>query len=404
MYTFTLVIQVILLVTFFWACSTIFVGMITKKRKAMPARENKKFAIVICAHNEERVLDKLLKSLISQHYDSADFHIFLLADHCKDGTVAIGKRYEQVTVLERTSGPRSGKGAVLEWGMEIFLRQYADAYTHVIIFDADNVAEPDFLTAMNESFCNGARLVMGNRLPLNPYDNLISEWYSMYWLTVDKLYCLPRYNVYMPAIISGTGFGFDISLIRKDGWHTVTKTEDMEFSMQMNFKGIFPEYQDKAHFYDEQPVMFHTMISQLRRWCTGNFQIATTYWKVWLRYFKINFDMRLIDNFIPILLCTIFGFYFITNVCWLVYNAVEGLPLFAAKDIIWWIFLYILSVRTGYLSVKKSGLSVKKMLPGILTCGFYCILITLVAVSAFFFPSRTWVPIAHTHTGGPETK
>lgn len=402
MYTFTLVIQIILLLTFLWAISTIFVGMITRKRKTGPVTDTKRFAIVICAHNEERVLGKLLQSLLDQQYDPDAYHIFLLADHCDDRTADIGRSFAGVTVLERQEGPRTGKGAVLEWGMAILLAKYADAFTHVIVFDADNVADPHFLAEMNRSFCSGARLVMGNRLPLNPYDNLISEWYSMYWLTVDTLYCRPRYNVYMPAIISGTGFGFELSLIRRHGWHTVTKTEDMEFSMQLNFRGVFADYQDNARFYDEQPIHFRTMVSQLRRWCTGNYQIARSYRKIWLEHFRNEPDPRLIDNFIPILMCTLFGVYFICHVLWLLYSAAAGLPLYTLKDAVWWIFLYKLSVSVGYLSVRLGGFSVRKMLPGILTCGFFCILICLVAVSALFCPAKQWVPIDHVHMGGPE--
>ena len=56
------------------------------------------------------------------------------------------------------------------------------------------------------------------------------------------------------GIISGTGSGFDASLLEPEGWHTRTIVEDMEFSMQQNFKGVFSVYQDDARFYDEQPV------------------------------------------------------------------------------------------------------------------------------------------------------
>jgi cellulose synthase/poly-beta-1,6-N-acetylglucosamine synthase-like glycosyltransferase len=403
MYVFTFVVQIILLAAFLWACSTIFVGMITQKRVPAPATEEGNFAVVICAHNEERVLDKLLKSLMDQTYPREHYHVFLFADHCTDGTVAIGRNYPKVTVFEREEGPRTGKGAVLAWGIEKIRQKYRGAFTHIIVFDADNVADRDFLHWMNVSFCGGARLVMGNRLPLNPCDNIISEWYSMYWLSVDTLFSQPRYNVNMPAIISGTGFGFDFSLLDPEGWRTITVTEDMEFSMQMNFRGVFSEYQEKARFYDEQPVNASTLINQFRRWFTGNFQIARAYWRPWLDHFRKNPDGRLIDNFVPVLMCTIFGFYFICNVFWLFYNAVTGLPLFAAKDIIWWIFLYLLSLGVGYASISRSGYSTGRFLPGILTGGFFCIFISLIAVYSIFRPSKKWVPIAHIHTEGPET-
>jgi cellulose synthase/poly-beta-1,6-N-acetylglucosamine synthase-like glycosyltransferase len=58
-------------------------------------------------------------------------------------------------------------------------------------------------------------------------------------------------------------FGFDVKLLDRDGWQTRTIVEDLEFSMQQNFKGVFSKYQDRARFYDEQPVTLRAMVSQL---------------------------------------------------------------------------------------------------------------------------------------------
>ena len=75
----------------------------------------------------------------------------------------------------------------------------------------------------------------------------------------------------------------------------------------------------------------------------------------------------------------------------------RGVPLFHIKDILWWCMLYMLSLGVGTPCVVKGGLSVRRMLPAILTGGFFCILISMVAVYSVFKPQRKWVPIAHTH-------
>lgn len=397
MYILTLIIQIVLLVSFLWTCGTVLHGLLTPPQKRPLVKGDCRFAVLICAHNEEHVVGQLLDSLDHQTYDPALFHMFLFADYCTDHTAQVARRYENVTVLERQEGPRTGKGAVLCWGVEKVMEQYSDRFDHIVIFDADNEADPCFLSALNERFRQGARMVMGNRLPLNPYDNLISRWYSMYWLTVDTLYCQPRDRAGHSSIISGTGFGFEASLLQPEGWHTRTITEDLEFSMQQNFKGVYASYAEDALFYDEQPTTLAAMVSQLRRWCTGNYEIAQVYAGRWFREFTAHFDMRLIDNFIPMLLCVIFGFYFLSNIVWLFYNGAIGVPLFHIKDILWWCMLYVLSVGVGTTCVIRGGLNVEKMLPAILTGGLFCILISLVAVYSVFKPQRKWVPIEHTH-------
>ncbi len=401
MYVLTFIVQLVLFLTFLWTCSTVFMGQLTRKKARPVAAGPSRFAVLVCAHNEGPVIGKLLQSLEDQDYAADLYQVFVLADHCTDQTAEVAGQYPHVTVLERNSGPRTGKGAVLSWGIPLIQERFRSRFSHIVIFDADNMADRGFLTAINDSFTHGARLVMGNRLPLNPYDNLISQWYSMYWLSVD-VFSKPRYNVDMPAIVSGTGFGFDIQLLEPEGWHTRTMVEDLEFSMQQNFKGVFSEYQDKARFYDEQPVTLKVMVSQLRRWMTGNYEIAHAYWREWFQHFRKKPDIRLIDNFIPMLMCVVFGFYFLTNVLWVGYHAVEGRPLFAAKDILWWTMLYVLSLIMGTNAVRGGDLQIKKMLPGILTGGFFCIFLSLIAVYSVFFPQRKWIPIAHIHKEGPE--
>ena len=61
----------------------------------------------------------------------------------------------------------------------------------------------------------------------------------------------------------------------------------------------------------------------------------------------------------------------------------------------------LLSLGIGTYSAAKGGLSLTKMLPGILTSGLYCLLISLVAVYSLFKPQRAWIPIAHRHKDFP---
>ena len=145
-----------------------------------------------------------------------------------------------------------------------------------------------------------------------------------------------------------------------------------------------------------------TLVHQFWRWFTGNYQIARVYGKIWLPHFKVHRDGRLIDNFIPYLMSVVFGLYFILNVFWLCYNALCGLPLFHIKDIVWWIFLYLLSLYVGHAAIAGAGYKSRHFAKGILTGGFFCILISLLSVYSLFRPNAQWIPIEHVHTKGPE--
>ena len=391
----TMLIQILLLTAFFWAAGTILLGILTGKRKTKLIAKRHSFAIIVCAHNEENVVGNLLTSLAEQTYGQAGYHTFLLADHCTDATAAIGRKFNNVTVWERNIGARTGKGAVLRWGIELIRKETGNKFDSYIVFDADNVATPNFVEEINKCFCTGAKLVMGNRKALNPYASIISSWYTIYWQTVDCLYCRPRSNLGLAAIISGTGFAFKDELLGSEGWNTTSITEDIEFSMGQNLKGVFAVYWESAVFYDEQPTNLATMLSQVRRWCTGNFQIAAKFRKPWWKHFCQHPNLKLIDNFIPIFLAVMFGFYLILNFCWLFYNGAQDVNPFGLIDIIWWSFLYILSIGVSYGVIKYSTFNLNRMLPGILTSGIYCIIFSLIAVYSLFKPVKSWKPIEH---------
>lgn len=107
MYVLTFIVQLVLFLTFLWTCSTVFMGRLTLKKPRPVVSGPSRFAILVCAHNEEPVIGKLLQSLEDQDYDGDRYQVFVLADHCTDRTVETARQYPHVTVLERSSGPRS---------------------------------------------------------------------------------------------------------------------------------------------------------------------------------------------------------------------------------------------------------------------------------------------------------
>ena len=118
------IIQTLLSSFFIWCIIIAFLGMLQGEKKSAGSSEKNtasndkaenfsRFAVVICAHDEENVIGNLLENLQSQNYPAEKFHVFVLADHCKDGTVKKAKAFANVTVWQRTGGERSGKGAVL---------------------------------------------------------------------------------------------------------------------------------------------------------------------------------------------------------------------------------------------------------------------------------------------------
>lgn len=396
------IIQTMLSSFFIWCIIIAFLGLLQgEKKSAGSSKKNtasndkaenfSRFAVVICAHDEENVIGNLLENLQSQNYPAEKFHVFVLADHCKDGTVKKAKAFVNVTVWERTGGERSGKGAVLNWGMEKILQKQND-FDRVLFFDADNQIRPDFLQQMNGAFLAGAEIVTGRRLTENPFDSLISQWYTLYWAVVNSLYNRPRQNLGLSSMLSGTGFAFRMELLQGSGWKTYSLSEDIEFTFLENLKGHCVTYLNDAIFYDEQPVRLSVMWTQLRRWCTGDFQIAFRYFGQWVKAFVKNPSWRLWDIFMGVGMTVFFG---LTAVSYLIHGALLIWQGQLGVLVVSTLLSYVATISVGFAAAVKSSWPVKKLLPGILTFPVFYSLFSYISLQSLFFPQKKWVRIEH---------
>src|SRR5689334_4930250 len=75
------------------------------------------FACLIPAHNEERLLPRLLDSLSAVSYPPDLYDVHVVADNCTDRTAAIAVS-EGATVHARYNDVLVGKGYALQWLLE----------------------------------------------------------------------------------------------------------------------------------------------------------------------------------------------------------------------------------------------------------------------------------------------
>ena len=175
-----------------------------RKRKNNNTLLYNKFAIVIPAHNEEKVIRSMVESLQGQQYDNQLFQIFVVCDNCTDDTeYEAGKT--QARILVRDNDEERGKGYALEWA---FARIFAlkENYDAICVFDADNVVSRQYLTEMNKMLNDGHEVVQGYIDSKNPFDSWISISYSIaFWLS-NRIFQQPRYNLGLSGSLCGTGF------------------------------------------------------------------------------------------------------------------------------------------------------------------------------------------------------
>ena len=242
-----------------------------KKPKPIPrANPKTRFACVIAARNEERVIGELVQSLLQQNYPKTLFDIYVMPNNCTDHTALAAIRAGAAILKPR--GEVRCKGDALHEAFETLLRKDYDAFC---VFDADNIADEQFLARMNDAFCAGAQVCKGAMRAKNPYDSWLSGCYGLYFTLFDTFFSRARMSCGLSSKLVGTGFAVHRAVLERfGGWNTSTIAEDAEFAAQCAANGVRVCFVPGALTYDEAPNDFAVSLRQRRRWCSGIMDVA----------------------------------------------------------------------------------------------------------------------------------
>lgn len=277
-YVITAIFQIaVFILTGYYLVLGLF-GVYRKKEKK-DYTPNNTFAMIVAAHNEEVVIGKLIESMQSQNYPKDMYDIFIIADNCTDKTAEIARKYG-VTVCERTSEDKRGKGYAIEWMLQKLFKMDRK-YDAVSIFDADNLVHSDFLKEINSKMNEGYKVVQGYIDSKNPNDSWIASSYSIAFWSQNRMFQLARNNVGFSNQLGGTGFSVATTTLQELGWGATCLTEDLEFTCKLVLNGEKVGWAHDAKIYDEKPLKLKASWIQRRRWMQGFADVASRYcWKL----------------------------------------------------------------------------------------------------------------------------
>lgn len=273
---FNFVVAVLFAVCFFYQFIFFIIGYVRNEVKIPKAKKQHTYAFFIAAHNEEAVIANLVQSIKAQDYPSELIDIFVVADACTDETAARAREAGAI-VYERNDLARKGKSWVMDYGFDRILNEYPGKHEAFIIFDADNLLAPDYVTIMNDAFDQGYLALTSYRNSKNFGSSWISAAYSIWFLREARFLNNVRMLCGTSCAVSGSGYLVSSKIVEAmHGWDFHTLTEDIQFSTFCAVHGIQIGYAP-AEFFDEQPLTLSASIKQRRRWVKGFYQVFFTY-------------------------------------------------------------------------------------------------------------------------------
>ncbi len=343
-----------------------------KKRNSKPIPFNR-FAVVIPAHNEEKVIQSMVISLKKQQYPTCLYDIFVVCDNCTDNTELEAKKAGAL-VLVRQNEVERGKGYALDWAFDkVFdMEQQYDA---ICVFDADNVVSSSYLEEVNKMLTDGHQVIQGYIDSKNPFDSWISLSYSIAFWLANRVFQQTRYNLGLSCGLCGTGFCIRSDVIREIGWGATCLTEDLEFTMKLVLNDKKVSFCKKAIVYDEKPLTFMQSWRQRKRWMQGHADCARRYLpKLFKKSFRES-NLRAFD-------CAIYLFQPIRFICFglaTIFSWLEAvfpqMPFYIvgyAFPAEIWSFIVLIQLLFGPLVVLFDKKWNYKILLGFFIYPFYC--------------------------------
>jgi len=256
-------------------------------------------SVIVPVKNEERVVGRLLRALLSLRYPSGKIEIIVVNDGSDDRTGEICAQYAlqhpEVHVLNRSRS--STKAAALNFGVSHSRGEIIAA------FDADSVPEPDALLRAVRYFENKrVDAVQGQIRSINADENMLTRFLSYEGSMYYEAFIRGRDRLGMFVSLGGS-----CQFIRRDvllgvgGWDEGSLSEDMELSLRLTGKDCCIRYASDVRTWEECPNSVRGLVRQRSRWYRGNIENSLRFGRLLKKLSLKRFDAEM----------TLFGTYLI---------------------------------------------------------------------------------------------
>ncbi len=218
----------------------------TRKSYYPTANKQHKFAILFPAYKEDRVILPVVESFLQQHYPQELYKVIIISDHMQETT---NERLAQLPItLLKANYENSSKAKALNFAMDHFGRDEFDA---VVILDADNIVDTNFLLEINKVFDAGVQAIQAHRTAKNRNTDIavldgLSEEVN------NSIFRRGHVRLGISSALIGSGMIFNYQWFHDNVKHLVTTGEDKELEVLLLKQRIFIEFLDEVYVYDEK--------------------------------------------------------------------------------------------------------------------------------------------------------
>ncbi len=232
---------------------------------SLKAEKKHTFLVLYPAYNEDRVIVPSVRKFLGQYYPYNSFHVAVISDHMQPETNDQLREFP-ITLLTPVF-EKSSKAKAMQYAMD----QIKDEFDYVVILDADNVVNSDFLEKLNEVCAKGYKAIQCHRCAKNSNNDIavldgVSEEIN------NTIFRKAHNRIGLSSALIGSGMCFDFKWFKENVYKLSTAGEDRELEALLLMQGIYIHYEENIPVFDEKVSNKDNFQKQRLRWMTAQIQ------------------------------------------------------------------------------------------------------------------------------------
>lgn len=270
----------------------------TDKGSESPNSFRPKVSIIVPAHNEGKVIERNIESLISLSYSNKE--IIVVDDNSSDDTYLKAKPYAARgdIILVRRREPHSNKAMAVKYGSAFASGEI------IVCIDADTILQNEGLVRIVEPFSDPKVVGVAGNVRVYNTRSLLEKIQSYEYLVAMEMGRKFQSLLQILLIIPGAFGAFRRKVMKAiGGIDTDTITEDFDFVLKLRKTGYKIVFAQKAIAWTVVPNTLSGWFRQRVRWAYGQLQSIKKHKDL---LFNTKYGLRSILSLFDILLMDIF--------------------------------------------------------------------------------------------------
>ena len=277
MIDFWLILYIIDWILFIFTAGTVLylgifavISLFNKTQDLNKAKIQRRFIVLIPSYQQDSVIEHTVLSILGQAYPQRMFDVTVISDHQSEMTNMRLAQYP-ITLLtpdfEESSKAKSLQYAILN------LPEFK-IYDTVVILDADNIVDTEFLTNVNDAYENAStKAIQLHRISRNR-DTAAARMDAVFEEINNNIFRKGHINIGLSSALAGSGVAYDYEWFKENIMKVKTAGEDKELEALLLRQGYYIDYFDNIYVYGEKKRTTEKLNEQRGKWAMQQLQNA----------------------------------------------------------------------------------------------------------------------------------